>query len=86
MTPPSSNTQRAVNKQPLAPSDELQPSADRDVEDFRNLPEIQLLQISHFFEHYKELENSKWVKVERWGDADEARKLIQKAIQRLKQK
>jgi len=67
------------------PSDKVS-SMYRDIEDFRNLPEIQLLQISHFFEHYKELENSKWVKVERWDNADEARILIQKAIQRLKQK
>lgn len=64
------------------PSDKVS-SMYRDVEDFRNL--IQLLQISHFFEHYKELENSKWAKVERWSNAELARKLIQKAIQRLKQ-
>lgn len=66
----------------LAVPSEKVSSMYREVQEFRDLPEIQLLQISHFFEHYKELENSKWVKVERWGQADEARELIQKAVQR----
>lgn len=69
----------------LAVPSEKVSSMYRDVQEFRDLPEIQLRQISHFFEHYKELENSKWVKVERWGQADEARELIQKAIQRQNQ-
>lgn len=38
-----------------------------------DLPEILLRQISHFFEHYKDLEPGKWVKVEGWHDADAAR-------------
>ena len=39
-------------------------------------------QIVHFFEHYKDLEPGKWVKVERWVDADEACELIRQAIAR----
>ena len=39
-------------------------------------------QIEHFFEHYKDLEPGKWVKIIRWGDAAEARKLIVEAIER----
>ncbi len=31
-----------------------------------------LLQIQHFFEHYKDLEPGKWVKVEGWGGPEEA--------------
>ena len=31
-----------------------------------------LMQIQHFFEHYKDLEKGKWVKVEGWGGPDEA--------------
>jgi inorganic pyrophosphatase len=53
-----------------------------DVTEFHDLPEVQRRQIAHFFEHYKELEGGKWVKVERWGDAEEARSLIVKAIER----
>jgi len=37
-----------------------------------DLPEITLQQIRHFFEHYKDLEPNKWVKVLRWGGAEDA--------------
>ncbi len=47
-----------------------------------DLPEITLKQVEHFFEHYKDLEESKWVKVDRWGDAAEAERLIQAAQER----
>ncbi len=47
---------------------------------YSDLPEITLEQIEHFFEHYKDLEPNKWVKIERWGDADEARQMILQAI------
>jgi inorganic pyrophosphatase len=40
--------------------------------------------IQHFFEHYKDLEPGKWVKVIGWGDAAEARELILEAIERAK--
>jgi inorganic pyrophosphatase len=47
-----------------------------------DLPDITLQQIQHFFEHYKDLEPGKWVKVHHWGDADEARAMIGAAIER----
>ncbi|MGR7996031.1 MULTISPECIES: inorganic diphosphatase [unclassified Xanthobacter] len=56
------------------------------VEDYSDLPEITLKQIEHFFEHYKDLEPNKWVKVLRWGDKAEAHKLIVEAIERAKAK
>ena len=49
-----------------------------------DLPEITLKQIEHFFTHYKDLEPGKWVKIIRWGDATEARKLIEEGIARNK--
>src|SRR4051812_45030406 len=52
------------------------------VKECANLPEITLDQIRHFFEHYKDLEPGKWVKVVGWGDAAEARTLIAQAIER----
>jgi inorganic pyrophosphatase len=55
------------------------------VTDYSQLPSITLEQIQHFFEHYKDLEPGKWVKVIRWGDAAEARRLIQQAIKRADQ-
>ena len=45
-----------------------------------------LYQIQHFFEHYKDLEPGKWVKVLRWGGAEDAYKLIEEGIARAKGK
>lgn len=39
-------------------------------------------QISHFFEHYKDLEPGKWVKVEGWKGPDAARDEITASVQR----
>ena len=50
----------------------------------KDLPEITLKQISHFFEHYKDLEDDKWVKIQGWGDAAKAREMIEEAIARAK--
>jgi len=47
-----------------------------------DLPEITLQQIKHFFEHYKDLEAGKWVKIGDWLDAAEAKRLIVEAIER----
>lgn len=46
-----------------------------------DLPELLLNRIAHFFEHYKDLENNKWVKVVGWGEAEEAKSMIQKSIE-----
>jgi len=54
------------------------------VHSYQDLPEITLRQIEHFFEHYKDLESDKWVKVLGWGDAEEARGLIVQAIERAR--
>jgi inorganic pyrophosphatase len=54
------------------------------VTNYTDLPQITLDQVKHFFEHYKDLEPNKWVKVVRWGDAAEARKLIVEGIARAK--
>ena len=54
------------------------------MKEYTDLPEITLAQVQHFFEHYKDLEPGKWVKVLGWGDAAEARKLIGEAIERVK--
>jgi inorganic pyrophosphatase len=50
--------------------------------DYTQLPAITLEQIEHFFAHYKDLEPGKWVKIAGWGNAEEARQLIQEAIRR----
>jgi inorganic pyrophosphatase len=38
-----------------------------------DVPELTLRQIQHFFEHYKDLEKGKWVKVEGWEGPDAAK-------------
>ena len=53
---------------------------------YSDLPDITLHQIQHFFEHYKDLEPNKWVKVLRWGGAADAHKLIEEGILRAKAK
>ena len=45
-----------------------------------DLPELLIKQITHFFEHYKDLEPGKWVKVLRWEGPDAARKEIMDGI------
>ena len=54
------------------------------VMNYTDLPEITLQQMQHFFEHYKDLEPGKWVKVLGWGDAAEAKRMIAEAIERAK--
>ena len=54
------------------------------VKNYTDLPEITLQQIEHFFKHYKDLEAGKWVKVLRWGDAEEAQKIVLESIERAK--
>ena len=61
------------------PVDKLWP-AYRDIETPRDLPEMTLAQITHFFEHYKDLERGKWVKIKGWYGAEEAKQVILTAV------
>ena len=65
------------------PSSKITQRYDR-VRSTADLPDITTKQIQHFFEHYKDLEPGKWVKIKHWGDADEARRFIEEAIARAK--
>ena len=65
------------------PSHRLTRRWDKVVE-YSDLPEITLQQIEHFFEHYKDLEPGKWVKIGGWQGRDVAGKLIVEAIERAK--
>lgn len=38
--------------------------------------------VEHFFAHYKDLEPNKWVRIDGWGDAEEAKRLIVAALER----
>ena len=54
------------------------------VKSYLDLPDITLRQIEHFFQHYKDLEPNKWVKVAGWGGPEEASQLIMEAIDRVR--
>ncbi|MBE9547946.1 MAG: inorganic diphosphatase [Proteobacteria bacterium] len=56
----------------------------RHVNDVRDLPDMLLDTISHFFEHYKDLERGKWVKIDGWQGVDAARQEILDSIERYK--
>jgi inorganic pyrophosphatase len=63
------------------PASKLTQRYDR-IKTYSDLPDITLQQIRHFFEHYKDLEPNKWVKVLRWGGAEDAHRLIEEGIAR----
>ena len=65
------------------PIDKLTPLY-RDIKVAKDLPEMVLSQIAHFFAHYKDLEAGKWVKVEGWGSAEEAKREIAEGVKRYK--
>ncbi len=52
------------------------------VKSYQDLPPILCEQIAHFFQHYKDLEPGKWVKIVRWAGPEEAAALIAAAIRR----
>ena len=53
----------------------------RSVESFRDISGDILNRISHFFEHYKDLDEGKWVRVDGWYGLDEAKKEIMDSVQ-----
>ena len=54
----------------------------KSVQSVHDLPAITLAQIAHFFEHYKDLEPGKWVKVEDWTGVEEAKAEIMAGVAR----
>lgn len=48
------------------------------------VPKHILKEISHFFEQYKALEKGKWVKVEGWKNAEEAKRMIKASMKAFK--
>ena len=57
-----------------------------DVKELTDLPEVLRNQIRHFFEHYKDLEKGKWVKITGWGDAAKAKELILAGVKNAEKK
>ena len=66
------------------PKDKLSRSY-RHVHSFRDMPQEILDQIAHFFDHYKDLENGKWVKIIGWQGPEEAKQEIVDSLKRFKE-
>jgi inorganic pyrophosphatase len=52
------------------------------VNDVSELGELAQARIGHFFEHYKDLEKGKWVKINGWGNTEKAKEMINAAVER----
>ena len=61
------------------PTIKIDPSMEK-INNINDLPKVLKNQIKHFFEHYKELEPNKWVKIKDWRGREVAEKEIKKAL------
>ncbi len=50
------------------------------VKTWQDVPSVLIRQIEHFFEHYKDLEEGKWVKLSGWSDIDTARNIVMESV------
>ena len=50
------------------------------INDISDLPQLILDQIKHFFEHYKDLEKGKFVEIEGFKDASEAKEVLRRSL------
>ena len=62
------------------PVDKLYPG-NAHVKGIHDMPKLLLEQIAHFFEHYKDLDEGKWVRVDGWADVEDAHKEIMHSIE-----
>lgn len=63
------------------PTIKVDPHSEK-IHSYKDLPTVVIDKIEHFFENYKKLEKGKWVKVEGWKDAKDAKEIIIEAIKR----
>lgn len=56
------------------------------IQTFADIPRSTLLTIEHFFAHYKDLEEGKWVKIQGWDSPEAATKEIMESIDRYETK
>ncbi|MFP4131905.1 inorganic diphosphatase [Thiohalospira sp.] len=63
------------------PVSKLSPLYDH-VQSPEDLPQLLRDQLVHFFEHYKDLEKGKWVRVDGWEGLDSARAEIEASVKR----
>lgn len=66
------------------PADKLSQSY-RDIKCHNDLPHNTIATIEHFFEHYKDLDEGKWVKIDGWDTAESAKAELLASIERYQQ-
>ena len=57
----------------------------RDVKEISDDTPLLLKQLEHFFEHYKDLEEGKWVKIDGWADSAAAKEEIVASVKRYEE-
>ncbi len=67
------------------PADKVDPFF-KNVRDIEDVSSYLLAEIKNFFEHYKDLEDDKWVKIENWQGAEKAKRFIEQAARSYKEK
>jgi inorganic pyrophosphatase len=55
------------------------------IQDITDVPEQTRKEFEHFFARYKDLEPNKWVTIEGWGDAAEAKAIVEAGIVKLRE-
>lgn len=63
------------------PASKIDPFYDN-IKSYKDFPEIFIDQIRHFFEHYKDLDKGKWVKLKDWEGVERAKRIIETAVSR----
>lgn len=66
------------------PVPKLSPSF-AEITGIEQMPKMLLDQIAHFFEHYKDLDEGKWVRVQGWGSVEEAKQEILDSVKMYKE-
>ena len=51
----------------------------KNINSINDIPQITLDKIKHFFTHYKDNDKNKWVKVDKFGDKEEAQVVLDKS-------
>jgi inorganic pyrophosphatase len=54
-----------------------------DVHEVQHVSPMLVRQIEHFFSHYKDLEEGKWMHIKGWGDSALAKRYIRESVQRF---
>jgi inorganic pyrophosphatase len=76
--------EKGADEKVLAVPTEKMNSEYSKINEISELPKNILDKIKHFFEHYKDLEKGKWVKIADYRDSKEAKNKILEAVERAK--